>query len=122
MRQARFTLCLAPGPIHSGNSLPLRRTHTVTVPYVETRAVVDSTGRTSASGMWVAGDAVDPRAPMISAARAGATAAIAINADLVGGRHRERGRGGGMSTTWLVQPRATGENRGRVVVKAAQSS
>jgi hypothetical protein len=39
-----------------------------------------------------------------------------------GGRHRERGRGGGMSTTWLVQPRATGANRGRVVVSAAQSS
>ena len=85
-------------------------------------AVVDSTGRTSASGMWVAGDAVDPRAPVISAAGAGATAAIAINADLVGGRHRERGRGGGMSMTWLVQPRAIGENRSRVVVSAAQSS
>lgn len=26
------------------------------------------------------------------------------------------------STTWLVQPRATGENRGRIGVSAAQSS
>lgn len=33
--------------------------------------------------MWVAGNAVDPRAPVISAAGAGATAAIAINADLL---------------------------------------
>ncbi len=46
-------------------------------------AVVDSTGRTSASGVWVAGNAVDPRASVISAAGAGAAAAIAINADLV---------------------------------------
>lgn len=46
-------------------------------------AVSDSTGRTSASGVWVAGNAVDPRAPVISAAGAGAAAAIAINADLV---------------------------------------
>ena len=37
----------------------------------------------SASGMWVAGDAVDPRAPVISAAGAGAAAAIGTNADLV---------------------------------------
>ena len=33
--------------------------------------------------MWVAGNAVGPRAPVISAAGAGATAAIAINADLL---------------------------------------
>jgi thioredoxin reductase len=46
-------------------------------------AVVDATGRTSASGVWAAGNAVDPRAPVISAAGAGASAAIAINADLV---------------------------------------
>jgi thioredoxin reductase len=46
-------------------------------------AVVDATGRTSTSGVWAAGNAVDPRAPVISAAGAGAAAAIAINADLV---------------------------------------
>jgi thioredoxin reductase len=46
-------------------------------------AVVDATGRTGAAGVWVAGNAVDPRAPVISAAGAGAAAAIAINADLV---------------------------------------
>jgi len=33
--------------------------------------------------VWVAGNAVDPRAPVISAAGPGAAAAIAINADLV---------------------------------------
>ena len=46
-------------------------------------AAVDATGRTSVNGVWVAGNAVDPRAPVISAAGAGATAAIAINADLL---------------------------------------
>jgi thioredoxin reductase len=46
-------------------------------------AAVDATGRTSVNGVWVAGNAVDPRAPVISATGAGATAAIAINADLL---------------------------------------
>ncbi len=44
---------------------------------------VDATGRTSVSGIWAAGNVVDPRAQVISAAGAGSTAAIAINADLV---------------------------------------
>lgn len=44
---------------------------------------VDVTGRTSASGVWAAGNAVDPRAQVITSAGAGSTAAIAINADLV---------------------------------------
>jgi thioredoxin reductase len=46
-------------------------------------AVVDSTGRTSVPGVWGAGNAVDPRAQVITAAGAGSSAAIAINADLV---------------------------------------
>jgi thioredoxin reductase len=46
-------------------------------------AVVDRTGRTSAPGVWGAGNAVDPRAQVITAAGAGSAAAIAINADLV---------------------------------------
>lgn len=46
-------------------------------------ALVDASGRASVRGVWVAGNAVDPRAPVISAAGAGAAAAIAINADLV---------------------------------------
>ena len=46
-------------------------------------AVVDSTGRTSTPGVWGAGNAVDPRAQVITAAGAGSAAAIAINADLV---------------------------------------
>jgi thioredoxin reductase len=46
-------------------------------------AVVDRTGRTSTAGVWGAGNAVDPRAQVISAAGAGSAASIAINADLV---------------------------------------
>jgi thioredoxin reductase len=46
-------------------------------------AVVDPTGRTSVRGVWAAGNVVDPRAQVITAAGAGSVAAIAINADLV---------------------------------------
>ena len=44
---------------------------------------VDATGRTSVPGVWAAGNAVDPRAQVITAAGAGSAAAIAVNADLV---------------------------------------
>lgn len=44
---------------------------------------VDATGRTSVPGVWAAGNIVDPRAQVITAAGAGSTAAIALNADLV---------------------------------------
>jgi thioredoxin reductase len=44
---------------------------------------VDGTGRTSTHGVWAAGNVVDPRAQVITAAGAGSAAAIAINADLV---------------------------------------
>ena len=40
-------------------------------------------GRTSVSGVWAAGNVVDPRAQVITAAGAGSAAAIALNADLV---------------------------------------
>jgi thioredoxin reductase len=43
----------------------------------------DATGRTSVPGVWVAGNVVDPRAQVITAAGAGSAAAIASNADLV---------------------------------------
>lgn len=43
----------------------------------------DSTGRTSVPGVWAAGNVVDPRAQVITAAGAGSAAAIAINAALV---------------------------------------
>jgi thioredoxin reductase len=46
-------------------------------------ATVDATGRTSTFGVWAAGNVVDPRAQVITAAGAGSAAAIAINADLV---------------------------------------
>ena len=45
--------------------------------------VADPTGRTSTPGVWVAGNAGNPRAQVITAAGEGSTAAIAINADLV---------------------------------------
>ncbi|MEJ7796558.1 MAG: NAD(P)/FAD-dependent oxidoreductase [Nocardioides sp.] len=44
---------------------------------------VDATGRTSVPGVWAAGNVVDPRAQVITAAGAGSAAAIALNADLV---------------------------------------
>ena len=43
----------------------------------------DTTGRTSVPGVWAAGNLVDPRAQVITAAGAGSAAAIALNADLV---------------------------------------
>ena len=45
--------------------------------------LVDATGRTSAAGVWAAGNVVDPRFQVITSAGAGSAAAIAINADLV---------------------------------------
>jgi thioredoxin reductase len=45
-------------------------------------ATVDATGRTSSPRVWAAGNVVDPRAQVITAAGAGSTAAVAINADL----------------------------------------
>jgi thioredoxin reductase len=45
--------------------------------------VADPTGRTTVPGVWVAGNAVNPRAQVITAAGEGSSAAIAINADLV---------------------------------------
>jgi thioredoxin reductase len=44
---------------------------------------VDATGRTSTSGVWAAGNVVDPRAQVIASAGAGNASAIDINADLV---------------------------------------
>ena len=45
--------------------------------------VADPTGRTSVPGVWAAGNVVDPRAQVITAAGAGSAAAIDLNADLV---------------------------------------
>jgi thioredoxin reductase len=45
--------------------------------------VHDPVGRTTVAGVWVAGNAADPRAQVISAAGEGSAAAIALNADLV---------------------------------------
>lgn len=43
----------------------------------------DATGRTSVPGVWAAGNAVNPRAQVVTAAGEGSAAAIAINNDLV---------------------------------------
>jgi thioredoxin reductase len=45
--------------------------------------VHDQAGRTTVAGVWVAGNAADPRAQVITAAGEGSAAAIALNADLV---------------------------------------
>jgi thioredoxin reductase len=45
--------------------------------------VLDATGQTSVPGVWAAGNAVNPRAQVITAAGEGSAAAIAINNDLV---------------------------------------
>ena len=45
--------------------------------------LADSVGRTSAAGIWVAGNVANPRAQLVTAAGEGSAAAIAINADLV---------------------------------------
>jgi thioredoxin reductase len=45
--------------------------------------VRDPTGRTTVAGVWVAGNAADSRAHVITAAGEGSAAAIALNADLV---------------------------------------
>lgn len=45
--------------------------------------VVDPLGRTTVPGVWVAGNAANPRAQVITAAGEGSAAAIALNGDLV---------------------------------------
>jgi thioredoxin reductase len=47
------------------------------------RVRTDPTGRTSVPGVWAAGNVVDPRAQVVTAAGMGSAAAIALNADLV---------------------------------------
>jgi thioredoxin reductase len=59
--------------------------------------VVDALGRTSEPGVWAAGNVVNPRAQVITAAGEGSTSAIAINAELVDDDVRAalQGQGGG---------------------------
>jgi thioredoxin reductase len=57
--------------------------------------VVDGTGRTSAAGVWAAGNVANPRAQVITAAGEGSAAAIAVNADLVEEDVRNAGEAGG---------------------------
>jgi thioredoxin reductase len=45
--------------------------------------ITDPSGRTSAPGVWAAGNVADPRAQVLTAAAMGSAAAFAINHDLV---------------------------------------
>ncbi|GAA4067409.1 NAD(P)/FAD-dependent oxidoreductase [Actinomadura miaoliensis] len=45
--------------------------------------VTDRTGRTSVPGVWAAGNVIDPRAQVVTAAGMGSAAAFAINTDLL---------------------------------------
>ncbi|WP_322110699.1 FAD-dependent oxidoreductase [Streptomyces atratus] len=45
--------------------------------------VTDRTGRTNVTGVWTAGNVIDPRAQAVAAAGMGSTAAFAINTDLL---------------------------------------
>jgi thioredoxin reductase len=45
--------------------------------------VTDRTGRTSVAGVWAAGNVIDPRAQVITAAGMGSAAAFAVNTDLL---------------------------------------
>jgi thioredoxin reductase len=47
------------------------------------RVRTDPTGRTSVPGVWAAGNVVDPRAQVVTAAGMGSAAAIALNADML---------------------------------------
>lgn len=51
--------------------------------HADGRVAVDATGRTSVPDVWAAGNAVNPRAQVITAAGEGSAAAIDINNDLV---------------------------------------
>ncbi|MFC9970938.1 NAD(P)/FAD-dependent oxidoreductase [Spirillospora sp. NPDC127200] len=64
--------------------------------------VTDRTGRTTVPGVWAAGNVIDPRAQVVTAAGMGSAAGFAINADLVEedveravGRHRTATVAGG---------------------------
>ena len=67
---------------------------------------VDTTGRTSIPGVWAAGNVVDPRAQVITAAGEGSAAAIALNADLVDEDVRDavRDLGHGLAPAPLAHP------------------
>jgi thioredoxin reductase len=70
-------------------------------------ARVDASGRTTVPGVWVAGNATNPRAQVITAAGEGSAAAIDINNDLVAEDVREAHR----SATAAGRPATTSTNR-----------
>ncbi len=70
-------------------------------------AKVDATGQTTSSGVWVAGNASNPRAQVITAAGEGSAAAIDINNDLVEEDVRDAHQG----VTASGRPTTTSTNR-----------
>jgi thioredoxin reductase len=66
---------------------------------------VDGSGHTSVAGVWAAGNVVDPRAQVITAAGAGSAAAIAINADLVDDEVRDLDLGSPPAPTTHTHPK-----------------
>jgi thioredoxin reductase len=73
--------------------------------------ITDPAGRTSVAGIWAAGNVVDPRAQVITAAGAGSAAAIALNGDLVDHDVRRAAHdfelGLPLATTAPTQPKET---------------
>jgi thioredoxin reductase len=72
----------------SAEPLPGLGLETAEHPFGTTMAAVDPTGRTSVPGVWVAGNATDPMAQVVSSAAAGLAAGAAINVDLLSEGYR----------------------------------
>ena len=64
--------------------------------------VIDTTGATSVPGVWVAGNAANPRAQVITAAGEGSAAAIAVNNDLVAEDVRQAVLDAGIDYHWNI--------------------
>jgi thioredoxin reductase len=81
---ARQAVVVAPRLISSSQVLAGLGLHPVSHPSgVGDFIAAGPAGLTDVPGVWVAGNVTDPMVQVISAAAAGATAAIAINADLI---------------------------------------
>lgn len=68
-------------PVFVPNDQPLRAVGCDLAP--DGAVLVDVSGRTSVPGVWAAGNVIDPRAQVITAAGQGSAAAIAINGHLL---------------------------------------
>ena len=77
-------------------------------------AIVDGTGRTSTVGVWAAGNVVDPRAQVITAAGAGSAAAIADQRRPRTGRRRA---GSGNQSFAVVRTRSLANEPARATTR-----